>query len=117
MLMPETIGSTLVAVEAAAERLAQAMAEELRLHSQKGVEKSAAICRLMGTPNAETDKPHSASSAEKVVESDAEYAAFLAKCRQSIVARVRAEAEYEVAKLGARCAVELAQIHYANRET
>jgi hypothetical protein len=89
-----TVGGQLAHIAFAGEVLAQAVAREAELHSLKGVRKSEAICRLIGTENAETEKPHSASSAEKVVESDATYAWFLADCRNSVVLRIRAEADY-----------------------
>lgn len=88
-------------IAATADTYAQALARESELHALRGVRKSEAIVRLIGTDNAETGKPHSASSAEKVVESDAEYAAFLKSCRDSVVERIRREAEYEAAKMGA----------------
>jgi len=99
------VGSTFTAITAAGERLAQAMARESELHSLKGIRKSEAIVRLIGTENAETQKPHSASSAEKIVEADPTYAQFLAECRQSVIDRIRAETELTTAKLGGQLAV------------
>lgn len=113
--MSEQVGSTILAIRRAGEKLAQAAARELEVHSLRGIKKSEAIVRLIGTPNAETStesvmKPHSATSAEKVVESDKEYAAHLAACRQSVVDRILAEAELEVAVLSAQLTVKLATV-------
>lgn len=103
------VGAAFVAIGYAAGQLANAVERESELHSWRGLQKSEAICRLIGTNNPENDRPHSATSAEKVVESDQVYAAFLATCRESVVARIRAEAEYESAKLAAQLAVKLAE--------
>jgi predicted trehalose synthase len=77
----------------ATEDYAQAMARELEHTHQKPVEKTAAILRLLGSQNPLTGKPHSASSAETLVESEPGYAAFLAAYRQAVVDRIRAEGE------------------------
>lgn len=105
----DTLGAAIIAVEAAAQKLAEAVRAEMALHSARGVKKSEGICRLLGTNNPENDRPHSATSAEKVVESDQLYADHLAACRDSVVARIRAEAEYESAKLTAQLLVRLAE--------
>lgn len=45
----------------------------MELEDQRPLKKSEATTRIMGTPNPETNKPHSASSAKDVVESDDRY--------------------------------------------
>jgi hypothetical protein len=95
-------------VAAAAERYARALETETRLHSERGLEKAAAIGRIVGTPDPLTERAHSATSAEKVVEQDKKYSAHLARCRLSVVERIRYEAEYEVARLNARLAIAAA---------
>lgn len=60
------------AVEAAGAALAQALCEEQTAEDGRAAAKVAAIRRLMDAgPNALTGKPHSASSAEAIVETDA----------------------------------------------
>lgn len=95
-------------VTAAGERLAQAAARVQELEDARPMIKSAAIRRLMTTTNEETQKPHSASSAEKIVESDAEYFAHRQLQRDAEVEKHRAYAAYEAARLDARLAVDLA---------
>lgn len=94
-------------IESTGERVAQAYATVQDLADGRAVEKSAAIIRLMQTTNAETTKPHSASSAEKIVESDAEYSAYRRRERDAEVEKHRAEAAYSASKLTARLEVEL----------
>lgn len=106
----DAVGSALLAVQAAAAKLGNAVSREQELHYMRGVMKSGAIVRLIGTPNAETQKEHSASSAEKVVESDGTYSEFLKSCRDSVVERIGAEAEYFVAQMNAQLAVKLATV-------
>lgn len=97
------------AVEAAAKSYGEAQARESELEDDRCFAKRDAIRRIMQLPNEETGKPHSASSAEKVVETDSEYAAFRKTQREAVVAtqlargrfyasRLRAELEIAVAK-------------------
>lgn len=91
----------------AGDMLGRAMAREAETQSQKGPKKAEAIRRLMGTPNSLTEKPHSASSAEAVVELDPEYFTFLKECRIAIAERYEAQANYDAAVLRAQLAVKL----------
>jgi ABC-type hemin transport system substrate-binding protein len=95
-------------VEEAADRLATACRAEMELEDERPAQKSAAVRRLMGTENPETNKPHSASSAEKIVETDGEYAAHRRKQYDAVVEKQRAYGAYEAAKLRARLSVDLA---------
>jgi len=101
------VALAIAAVEAAASALGAARAHEQTLEDQRPLVKSAAIRRLMGTDNPETAKPHSASSAEKVVESDAEYFAH----RQQQASAVVATEEARGAFYAARYRAELALAH------
>lgn len=94
----------------AGRRLAEAVVAELEMEARKAGEKSEAIRRLIGSPNLETDKPHSASSAEKIVETDREYATFLAAYRSIVANKIVARAEYDAAVVAGRlAAMEVAQ--------
>jgi hypothetical protein len=93
-------------VLAAAEVYAQAVTLILELEDGRAAEKSAAIRRLMQTENDETGKQHSASSAEKIVETDGEYAAYRKRQRDAEVEKHRAEAALFAAKQRARLAVD-----------
>ena len=88
------------AVIAAGNALAQATAREMELEAGRALEKASAIRRLMdGEPNALTGRPHSASSAEAIVEADAQYAAYLAHQRDAVIAKITAQAAYDSAVL------------------
>ncbi len=88
----------------AGRRLADAVTLELELEAKKAGEKSDAIRRLIGSPNYETDKPHSASSAEKIVETDRDYATFLATLRDATAKKILARAEYDAAVVAGKLA-------------
>lgn len=110
MLSPDarTRAETSIArIETAAERLAQAARTIQELEDGRPAEKSAAIRRLMQTENPETGKAHSASSAEKIVETDPEYSVYRRRQADAEVEKHRAYGAYEAAKLLARLDVEV----------
>lgn len=84
---------------------AEAVSEEMRLEDERTGQKMDAIKRLMAYDNPLNGKPHSASSAESQVETDSEYMAFRAKQREAVMVKIRAKAQYEVAKLRATAVV------------
>lgn len=91
----------------AANKLALATQRETALEDLRPAKKQAAILRLMATENPLTstsDKPklHSASSAEAVVEMDAEYAQHRSQQSAAVIARITAWGEYEAAVLRAK---------------
>jgi hypothetical protein len=92
-------------IRIAAQALAIATTDEMQMEFDKAAEKSKAIQRLMNVQNPETNKVHSASSAEKVVELDPEYYAWLQRKSQATVKTIEAKAQYECAKLIAQLAV------------
>lgn len=104
----ETAEQAVEAIERAAERLALASRMEMALEDERPIVKSESIRRLMATENPETSKPHSASSAEKVVESDGEYAAFRRKQYAAVVETIKARGAFEAAKRRADIAIDLA---------
>lgn len=91
----------IAAIEAAGERLALATEQE-QLHADAhGPEKAAAVVRLMSVLDI------SATAAEKRVNEDPHFAQYRAECRASVVARIRAEAAYEAARMRAYLAVRM----------
>ncbi len=90
----------------AAEDLARATTVEMLTELYRPAEKAAAIQRLMQTTNPLTGKPHSASSAEAVVETDQEYWAFRERQIGLVAQRIRAKAAYDAACYRAQLAVE-----------
>jgi hypothetical protein len=102
--------AAIVAIETAAERLAKAVRAEMELEDYRPIVKSQAIRRLMATENPETGKPHSASSAEKVCETDAEYSAHRRDQYAAVVETIRARAGYEVAKRRADLVIALIDV-------
>jgi len=88
----------------AGHKLAGAVVAEMEMEAKKPAEKSDAIRRLMQQENPETGKPHSASSAEKVVETDRDYANFLTTMREAVHAKIIARAHYDAAVCAGRLA-------------
>lgn len=95
------------AIVTAGERMALAHATVQNLADGRAIEKSFAIRRLMATMNDDTGKPHSASSAEKVVELDAEFMAYRRAERDAEIERHRSIAAFESAKLMGALEVEV----------
>ena len=93
---------------------ARLCARELELENDRPILKRQAILRLMGQDNPLTstaDKPklHSASSAEAIVESDAEYMAHLGAQRTVVFEKHMALTRMTSAKLRAGLAIALAK--------
>lgn len=104
------------AIEQAAERLATAMRAVQELEDERPNIKSDCIAEMIGAPDPlKPNGVHSASSAEKVVESHARYAAHRQRQASAEVEKHRAYGAYEAAKLRARLAVELFVIEERNR--
>ena len=83
--------------------LATAVKEEMTLEDLRANQKFAAIERIMKSgDNPLTGKPHSASSAEAIVNLDPEYSAYLAQLRDSVARKIRAKAQYDAAVAAAR---------------
>lgn len=100
---PDTlVGSMLVELELAGEKLAEATERELELQALRGLRKDEAVRRVMAA------KGIAATPAEKIVEEDAEYSAFLKDCRTSVADRIRAETWLAAAKIRAQLAAKLA---------
>lgn len=87
--------------EEAATRFAVARVEEQKLEDERHVVKQRVIARLMATDNAETGKQHSATSAEKVVNLDPEYAEYLARQRSALLEKDMAFSVCESARIRA----------------
>lgn len=87
--------------------LVAAALNELEHEDQKPVAKHAAIMRILGTENVATKKPHTASSAELIVESEPEYAAFLKSRREAVVSKIKARGDVDAAAFRVRAALAL----------
>lgn len=108
---PEVVRAAIKAVRTAAQNLGEAKAHEQLLEDGRSLEKSAAIRRLMGTENPETGKPHSASSAEKVVEQDEQYKKYRQIQANAVISSQIAWGDYEVAKLNAALEIALVEVN------
>lgn len=75
-----------------------AKGQEQQLENERHVAKLAAVLRLLPTENPLTAKPYSVSAAEAYVETDADYAAYLASQRAAMLARIDAEAARDAAR-------------------
>lgn len=93
--MGETFEQLLEILKAKGEALGDATAHEQELEDDRAAIKADAVTRIMKRDNL------AATPAEKIVETDEEYFRHRAKQRASIVARFRADAEYEAAKAAA----------------
>lgn len=83
---------------------AELCGQEMEVEANRPEHKLAAIRRIMATENTLTGKPHSASSAEAIVETDPEYRAYL-KAQSEVV--VQKNHAYNLA-IGARLRAQLA---------
>lgn len=89
----------------AGDNLAFAVKEEMALEDNRHNVKMAAVTRIMQSgDNPLTNKPHSFSSAEALVNSDAEYAEYLGRIREAAARRIRARAQYDSAVASAHLA-------------
>ncbi|NDD53747.1 hypothetical protein EBZ39_07695 [bacterium] len=90
-------------IEQATQTLADAVADEQALEDNRINAKLAAIDRIMSAgDNQFTGKPHSFSSAEALVNTDAEYQSYLERQRQVVRRRILAKGAYEAAVAAAR---------------
>jgi hypothetical protein len=97
--VPELVNN----ITLAAELLANMTVSEQRLEDERITHKLAAIERIMARgDNTLTGKPHSYSSAEAVVNTDAEYQTYLAMIRSAVRDRILAKGNYDAAIAAAR---------------
>jgi hypothetical protein len=92
-------------LERAARMLADAVAHEQRLESERPTVRAAIAARLIGTTNERTGKAHSASSADDAAALDPEAIALGYRIIDATQARLLAGAAFDAAKLRARLAV------------
>ena len=90
------------AVRKAGTALAFAISHEAQLIREKPVRKVDAIRRIMQAENGLTGKPHSATSAEAVVETDPEYLVYLRQSTEAVVRRELTRVELVAARLEAQ---------------
>ncbi|NBT75296.1 hypothetical protein EBZ80_13845 [bacterium] len=96
-------------IEQAATRLADAVKATMTLEDNRHAVKMAAINRIMKSgDNPLTNKPHSFSSAEALVHSDAQYADYLEQIREAEYSRILARGAYDAALAAARLQSEVA---------
>jgi hypothetical protein len=92
-------------IAAATNMYATAVGAEMELEDNRIAVKMAAISRIMGAgDNPLTGKPHSFSSAEALVNTDAEYAEYLGKLREAAKTRILARGNYDAAVVKAQLA-------------
>lgn len=90
------------ALLAASERVAQACRVEMELEDERSILKSYAVRRIMVRDSL------AATPAEKIVETDEEYAAHREKQHEAVVEKARAFGALDAAKLRAKLSVALA---------
>jgi hypothetical protein len=108
---PEVIGvdhveAAINEVETAYLALGRARQREMDLDTQRHIVKVGAIRRIMQSPNDLTGKPHSVSSAEAIVELDAEFAAHRKAQSEAVLSVEAAYGAAVAAKLRAQRAVD-----------
>lgn len=79
--------------------------QEMELEADRAAVKLAAIRHLMATTNDLTGNPHSASSAEKAVETDPEYRAYLKTQSEVVVQKNQAYTLAQTARLRSELAI------------
>lgn len=101
--------------EVAADRWVQAAQQEMAMEAGRPAVKREAIARIMAGTNALTNKPHSASSAEAVVEMDQDYAAYLRRQREVVAEKNGHYTDMTAAKL--RAELNIALVRHAGAES
>ncbi len=90
-------------IAAATAAYATAVENEMTLEDNRIGVKMAAVSRIMTAgDNPLTGKPHSFSSAEALVNTDAEYSDYLGKIREATKTRILARGTYEAALAAAQ---------------
>lgn len=109
--MPETKGDYITEaeariedVESTAHRHGEACRREMELEDERSILKPVAIRRIMTRDNI------AATPAEKIVETDEEYASLRRRQYSAVVEKHRSLGEFEAAKLRARLTVILAAV-------
>jgi hypothetical protein len=100
----ESAEKAIAAIEAAAERLGAACRDEMELEDERPIVKAAAVRRIMERDGI------AATPAEKIVETDGEYAAHRRRQYAAVVEKQRAFGEYEAAKRRADVAIDLGML-------
>lgn len=95
------VDNALAEYEARCIEYASLRAEESRLEDERHGVKQQALLRIMATENSLTGKPHSASSAESVVQLDPTYAAYLARQREVVLQKNIEHGKTESARIRA----------------
>ena len=105
--LPASLDAALAALEEAGHALGSARAWEMQLEDLRALVKRDAIERILQTENPLTHKPHSASSAEAIVESDVDYTLHRLNQRVAVIDVDTARGRFEAAKLRAYYAAQV----------
>lgn len=101
--MSKTSDALIHDIETATQSLLAAVLAEQTLEDNRINIKLAAITRIMAAgDNPLTGKPHSFSSAETIVGTDAEYQDYLERLRNAVRDRILAKGNYDAAVAAAR---------------
>jgi hypothetical protein len=95
----------IITFERAGESYARLVGREMDLEADRHAQKQAAIRRVMQGINELTAKPHSASSAEAIVETDLEYRDYLRQQTDTVVQKNLALTAAQSARLRAMLAL------------
>lgn len=95
----------IVQIERAAFRLASEVRTEARRRETRDARLDFMVNQLIGQPNPLTEKPHSATSAEKAVKDTDEYKALNTAVIDGEMGRILALGKYEATVLAAKLAV------------
>lgn len=99
--VPNAASLAVTAIEAYSDRLALACRAEMELEDERPIVKADAVRRIMARDSI------AATPAEKIVETDAEYAAHRRRQYDAVVEKQRAFGAYEAAKRRADVAIDL----------
>lgn len=105
-----TATNVLAMIEAyhtASTKYAECVADEMGLEDRRPLEKQRAVLKIMLETNPATNKPHSASSAEAVVETDPDYMQYRVFQRETVVEKNTAYAAMTAARLRAELGIAL----------
>lgn len=108
MSMEREARRAIASLQQAANEYAAKVYAEMELEARRPAKKAEAVARIMASgDNPLTNRPHSASSAEAIVETDHGYAAHLAETRDVVLAKNLAYTTLTTERLNAELAIAL----------
>jgi len=103
MVTAETAAKLVENIKVTCENYKKTVLAEMSLEDNRARVKMAAVQKIMRAgDNPMTGKPHSYSSAEAIVNTESEYADYLAKMREAAANRISARGAYDAALAEAR---------------